>query len=156
MRVSFAIAALLATIASGANAGSRDIETSWGKAGVSLTQYRLDAGVCAARAISLDLTGTPEAEQMVKASRALDTAYSTAWMYHMPASGGMVFGSPSAEVQRVRDTSAVDATLEEIRQKQVSVLHDCLKERGYRQFVLTPDQRARLKRLSLGSEKRRS
>ena len=75
------------TVAWGA---SRDIETSWGKAGVSLTQYRLDGGVCAARAITLDISGTPAAQRMVLASRAIDNAYASAWMYYPSASDGPV------------------------------------------------------------------
>lgn len=140
----------------GAEARTRDIEASWGKPGVSMTDYRLDAGVCAAKAISVDVADTSAARQLVKASRALDNAYSTAWMYNPPAAGGIWFGSPWQEVRRIQDTFAVDESLDEIRALQLAALRSCLTQRGYRQFALTPEQRQRLKRLALGSEKRRA
>jgi hypothetical protein len=139
----------------GAWGASRDIETSWGKAGVSLIQYRLDGGVCAARAITLDISGTPAAQRMVLASRAIDNAYASAWMYYPSASDGPVLGNPWRAVYQARVNFRVDDNFEEIRGIQYDALRECLLARGYREFRLTDDQRARLKKLPLGSERRR-
>jgi hypothetical protein len=155
MHHSLAILVLAAASATAAQGSTRDSEVSWGKPGVSLTQYRLDAGVCAAQAISLDISETPAARQMVKASRALDNIYSNAWMYYPPAAGGIQFGSPWREAQRIVESPAVVDSFEQIRATQIAKLRLCLSERGYRQFRLTEDQRENLRKLSIGSEKRR-
>lgn len=155
--VNLAIGALAAAAAGAATAQThRDIETSWGKAGVSLTQYRLDAGVCAAEAISLDVSATPAAKRMVLASRALDTAYSTAWMYNPSAAGGNYLGNPWHEVARVRGMYRVEENFEQVRGLQLTALADCLSGRGYRRFRLTDEQRRQVRRLPMGSQRRRA
>ena len=148
--------ALAAAGATAAQARTRDIETSWGKPGVSMTQYRLDAGVCAAKAMTLDISNTNAAQQLVKASDALDRAYSHYSLYLPSANGGIMAGNPWNEVARVRDMYAVDDTLEQVRAIQYQALNDCLTERGYRQFRLTEEQRRLVKKLRLGSDKRRA
>jgi hypothetical protein len=129
---------------------------SWGKAGVSMTQYRLDAGVCAARAISKDVSATPAAERMVLASRALDNAYAMAWMYYPSASQGGMMGNPWREVQNVSRAFRVEDNIAEIRNLQYDTLAACLTELGYVRFRLTDAQRDRLRHLPLGSAKRRA
>ena len=60
MRVLSICAATLAIAAStSAGAASRDIETSWGKPGVSLHDYQLDASICANEALKLDVAEHP-------------------------------------------------------------------------------------------------
>jgi hypothetical protein len=78
------------TSAAGAEAPSRSTlqQVSWGKAGVSLEAYRADAAACAREAVNLDISGTQAAKTLVAASRAIDTAYSGAWMY-APAAGAL-------------------------------------------------------------------
>ena len=150
------VLAAAALAATAAEARTRDIATSWGKPGVEMTQYRLDAGVCAAHATNTDLRGTPQAQTLVKASRLLDNAYETASMYNPPAAGGILMGTPWVEVARIHRSLRVGQTLGEVRANLTEVLHGCLEERGYRRFALTDQQRKRVKKLGLGSKKRRA
>jgi hypothetical protein len=158
------IAAGLAT-AAGARAPSRAVlqQTSWGKAGVSLADYRADAADCAREAVNLDISNTAAAKHMVAASRAIDTAYSGAWMY-APAAGGVgmwsggvgIWSGVGHDVQQVIHAYRVDQQFAEIADLQYRTLDTCLAGRGYHRFRLTADQEARLHRLREGSAERRA
>lgn len=157
MRVLSVCAATLAmAAATGAGAASRDIATSWGKPGVSLYDYHVDASICANEAVSTDISSTPAARRLVKASRALDNAYSAGWMVAATSYGSQVSGGVGRSTQSIHDAFRVDQSLDQIRDIQVQVLNGCLKGLGYRQFALTAEQRARLKKLALKSAKRRA
>src|SRR5687767_2577721 len=92
MRVLSICAAALAIAAStNAGAASRDIETSWGKPGVSLHDYQLDASICANEALKLDVAEHPATKQLIRASHAMDNAY--AQVGRSPPNGvGAVYG----------------------------------------------------------------
>jgi hypothetical protein len=160
------IAAGLAT-AAGAQAPSRSQlhHMSWGKAGVSLEDYRADAAACAREAVNLDISNTDAAKTLVTASRAIDTAYSSAWMYAPAASisfpgvgssgsGGMWGGGH--DVQQVIHAYRIDEQFADIADLQYRTLDTCLAGRGYHQFRLTADQEARLHHLRKGSAERRA
>ena len=156
MRLAFAGTGFLAIAATAAAASPvRDIESSWGKANVSLAEYRQDAGICAAGAIATDISGTEAAQRLAKASQRLDRIYDSASMYN-PGAAGISFGNPYHEVPSVLRAYRVEENFEQIRQWQVAVLEGCLEGLGYRKFALTADQRARLKKLPLRSERRRA
>jgi len=154
MRLVVAGAALLIAAAP-AHCKTRDIETSWGKPGVSFAEYHQDASLCAAGAVSMDVSGTAPAQRLVKASQRLDTIYETASMYN-PGAAGLFFGNPYHEVPSVLKAYQVEQSMRQIHAWQVAVLEGCLRGLGYRKFALTPSQRSMLKRLPLRSEKRRA
>ena len=131
-------------------------QTSWGKPGVSMFQYRLDSTGCIVQAINHDIAATPQAQQLVKASRALDAAHNSAWLNNPSFDGGTYWGNPGLDIRRTMDTLRVDDQFTALERLQHEVLTDCLESRGYRQFRLTPDQQARLKKLRHGSDGRRA
>ena len=140
-----------------ATAATRDIQTSWGKPGVSFAEYRTDANICAAGAMQIDISGTDAAQRAVDASRKLDTLYGMGsnWGFSVWPGGGFIGGGPNVNaIEHLRNSYRVKDTLAEIKDWQLQVLHGCLRGLGYRQFVLTPDQRAALKRLPLRSDRR--
>ena len=162
------IAAGLAT-AAGAQPPSRSAlhHMSWGKAGVSLEDYRADAADCAREAVNLDISNTDAAKTLVAASRAIDTAYSSAWMYAPAASisfpgvgssgsGGMWGGGGGHDVQQLIHAYRIDEQFAGIADLQYRTLDTCLAGRGYHQFRLTADQEARLHHLRRGSAERRA
>jgi hypothetical protein len=156
MRLAFAGAALFAISVSAAAASpTRDIEKSWGKPGVSPGEYHLDASICASEAMAMDISQTAPAKRLAKASRELDTIYETASMYN-PGAAGISFGNPYHQVPSVLQAYRVDESFKEIRKWQIAVLEGCLKGLGYRQFALTEDQRRRLKKLPLRTDRRRA
>jgi hypothetical protein len=157
MRVlSVCAAALAIAAATSAGAASRDIESSWGKPGVSLYDYHADASICADAALKLDVAPHPATKRLIKASRVLDAAYGSVWMSSPAANGSQLFGSAGADTKSVRDAFRVDQSLDQIRDMQLQVLHGCLKGLGYKQFTLTGEQRARLKKLAQRSQQRRA
>jgi hypothetical protein len=103
----------------------------------------------------------------VAASRAIDTAYSGAWMYAPAAGiggsslsgtvgGGLWGGGVGHDVEQVMHSYRVDEQFADIADLQYRTLDSCLTARGYRQFRLTADQEARLRHLRHGSDARRA
>ncbi len=158
MRVALVFTAVAGLAAAGtANAASRDIETTWAKPGVSFQEYRTDANICAAGAMQIDISGTDAAKRAVDASRKLDTLYGMGSSYGFSVwpGGGFVGGGPNVNaIEHMRKGYRVQETLAEIKDWQLQVLHGCLRGLGYRQIALTEEQRARLKRLPLRSQRR--
>jgi hypothetical protein len=109
---------------------------SWGKAGVSLQDYRADAIACGRLAAALDLRNTGPARSLVIASRLLDNASDAE-----SASLAMWIASPERSFAKAGDIMK-------------AALDHCLIEKGYRQFRLTDTQRKRLSRLPNGSVER--
>ena len=64
-----ATAAAFAASAAGARLVSPGFSISWGKAGVTLTQYRADAIACGQNAAATDLSNTDPAKALVIGSR---------------------------------------------------------------------------------------
>lgn len=141
IRATAALACTLALTLAGSPASAGRVrpehQTSWGKAGVSLEQYWVDASVCGHEAAAMDLSDTPPAKALVLASRMIDnqTGYGD-------VEQAMRFAHP--EVQWDRAGTIMRHELER-----------CLTERGYAKFKLTKDQARRLKTLAPGSFERR-
>jgi hypothetical protein len=170
-RTGLSIMCIAAGLASAAGAAAPSRATlqhvSWGKAGVSLEDYRADAQACAREAVNLDVADTAAAKALVAASRAIDTAYSGAWMYAPAAgvsfpgtinggAGGVWGGGVGHDVEQVMHTYRVDAQFADIADRQYRTLDTCLTARGYHQFHLTADQEAQLRHLRRGSDARRA
>ena len=134
--------------AASATAATRTNDTSWGKPGVSLEEYAIDAGVCAYHATMLDVSDTREARRLIAATRRLE---------HIEASWGLP-GAGSVAIEHRRTVEAVqpERIFERVAELQQQVLDNCLAERGYRQFRLTDEQQRQLRRLEPGSLERRT
>ncbi|MCH8616520.1 hypothetical protein LZ016_10455 [Sphingomonas sp. SM33] len=143
-------------------ASIRDIETSWGRSGVTYAEYRSDAAACEKEAASTEIAGTPEVRELVKASRALDNVYASAWMAYPAAAAGMAsptgivssVSNPGNAALRVSRSFAVEDNIQDVRAMLQKTMDACLLRLGYRQFRLTSEQRERLKKLPLRSARR--
>lgn len=142
-KVMIAIAALSMAGAASAKVPTR-VElnhTSWGKPGVSFEAYRIDAGMCTYEAMRKDVSGTPAAKTMVRASRTLDGATNA-----IEHSTGAWVGSDVLSMKRLELTYRIDKQFDEIRDVQYQALRSCLIDRGYTPFRLTDDQARHLSR----------
>src|SRR4051794_2749202 len=106
---------------------------SWGKADVSLVEYRTDAITCGQQAAALDVGGSGPAEALVLASRMIENAPDVA-----AAADARRIASPERNFLKVGDM--LEAELER-----------CLTAHGYQKFKLTSEQRRRLAKLPIGS-----
>jgi hypothetical protein len=111
-------------------------DRSWGKAGVSLEEYRADAVACGREAAAIDFGNTGPAEALVIASRLMDNAND-----FYSASEAMRIAGLAHNIPKAGDM--IQARLDR-----------CLIARGYRQFRLTDAQRHHLSRLPIGSTER--
>jgi hypothetical protein len=151
--VTLVTAALLA--APPALAVTRVPHDSWGKAGVSLDQYRADAAACTARGYFKDISGTEAAKDFVRASRELDSATQSNFQPmpgENPIEAEMIYaGHMEAIVHSIRP----EKRMAEIAALQQQVVDSCLVAHGYRRFRLSDAQRHDLAKLAIGSTARR-
>lgn len=153
LAVTIAIAALLS--AAPAAGVTRVPHDSWGKAGVSFDQYRLDAATCTAQGYFKDISGTKAAKDFVRASRELDDATQSNFQPmpgEDPVEAEMIYaGHMQAIVHSIRP----EKRMAEIAALQHKVVDTCLITRGYRRFRLSEAQRHELAKLAIGSMARR-
>lgn len=134
-----ALALLLAgTGAASAARQHRPPDWSWGKAGVSLDQYRADGIACARQAVAHDISGSDPAKAFQLATRLTDDETDPLAF----ARAGQMIG--------------VDRQLAKVEDLQYALLERCLTALGYRPFRLTDAQRERLEELKAGSDARRA
>ena len=133
-----ALALMLPASAASAHRIGPGNAVSWGKAGVTLEEYWIDAATCGHRAAAVDLTGTAPAEALVVASRRIDN-----W-------------SDSESIQRALRLAAPEVQWDRAARILQGELEKCLTERGYVKFRLTRAQAHRLKKLEAGSLERRA
>ena len=158
MRPTFAIFPFLflATSASGSEAP----QDSWGKAGVSLEQYRQDSVDCAVEGYNLDISKSEDARAFVRASRELDSVPEPV-ITQTGAAGpnGTNTVNVMADFANIQghiiDNLRPDQRFKSIKQMQLATISACLTQRGYLKFRLTQEQRRRLDKLKLGSDQRR-
>jgi hypothetical protein len=159
MRRLFAVS-LIALIASSAAAAPAP-PNSWGKAGVSLVQYRQDAVDCAVQGYNLDISKTDDAKEFVRASRQLDTAQGMTSIRASSTPGDPngnsydILGSAEFQ-QHIVDSIRPEERFKSIKKLQIATTDECLVKRGYSQFILTDDQRHHLSKLKFGSDERRA
>src|SRR3954452_16258165 len=140
-------------------------EESWGKAGVSLAQYRQDALDCALKGHYLDISKTDDAKAFVKASRELDAITTGGSAPAVAGANGMGSSTTDSSVdqmveyanqqQHIVESVRSDQRFHSIKQMLVDGRSQCLANRGYSKFRLTDEQRHRLRNLKFGSEERR-
>jgi hypothetical protein len=140
-------------------------QASWGKAGISLEQYRKDSLECGLKGYYSDISKTDDAKAFVTASRQLDTMTTGASAPNVTASSGTGPSSTDAVDQMVRyadqqqhivDSARPNERFHNIKKTLVSVTEQCLAARGYSKFELTDEQRHTLKKLKAGSDQRRA
>jgi hypothetical protein len=160
----FAIPLLALVLPTSANSAPAP-EESWGKAGVSLAQYRQDALDCALKGHYLDISKTDDAKAFVKASRQLDAVTTGASAPAVAGANGMGSSTTDSSVdQMVEYANRQQHIVESVRPEQrfhsikrmlVDRTGQCLANRGYSKFRLTEEQRHQLRKLKFGSDERR-
>jgi len=164
MRFIFSVPLCAGIIASSAASAPAPTE-SWGKAGITLAQYRQDALECGLRGYYTDISKTQDAKEFVRASRQLDTITAGAMG---PSTTGSNNTGPSgnnsieqaaqyADIQQhIIEGVRPDERMRNIKKTLVANDQQCLVQRGYSKFVLTDDQRRALHKLKDGSDARRA
>lgn len=164
MRRLFAVS-LISVAFSGFAMSAPAPEESWGKAGISLDQYRQDSIECGLQGYNTDISKTQDAQEFVRASRQLDAVTAGAIAPNTPAAGPTQPASVSSMDQAVQyaqmqqhivDSVRPDERFRNIKKTLVSNTEQCLVQRGYSKFRLTDEQRHRLRKLKFGSEERRA
>ena len=161
------LSALFAAVAVCACTTSSGPATAWGKEGVTMLDYRLDGGQCAVIAATVPqesngehaaggLTGKNETTRLPQGSAGGGPGSSSA-----PSGSAFPTGGGGA----YRDNTNVDTVSRAANQQQAAEvaanrartarLKTCLTERGYTEFALTPEQKAKLATLPEGSNERR-
>jgi hypothetical protein len=164
MRALFAISLL--TLALPVPASSAPAPAaSWGKAGVSLTQYRQDAVECGLQGHYTDISKTADAKAFVSASKQLDAvttgASAPATVESSPTGPGIDNSVDQAMRYANQQAHIVESVHAEQRMRNIKKTlvgrdEQCLIQRGYSKFRLSDDQRRRLSKLKAGSDQRRA
>lgn len=163
MRRLFAVSTLVGLIALPAFAAPAPQE-SWGKAGVSLAQYRQDSLECGLKGHYTDVSNTQDAKVLVDASRQLDTMQSTFAPNTTGSSGSgpastdvaSQMGQYAATQQHIVYNARPQLRYRNIKHTLEAATAECLVQRGYSKFALTGEQRRALRRLQPGSDQRRA
>jgi len=135
--------------------------TSWGKPGVSMTDYRLDSAQCIIEGSGGGPTQGADASTSKSgdSNQTSDTSGSRGGTNGPGgiAPGGAIVYSGSANPEDANQ-AAIQQRAQELSAKraQKMVMEQCLASRGYRQFRLTPEQAAHLATLPEGSAERRA
>lgn len=164
MRSAWFSAILTACLAGCATPGP---ETAWGKAGVTPYVYASDIGLCSGLAAQKNAgsgmntaggisgqNNSPPTESPGRNAQRTDPggppqASSAAASVSLPAAG-TYSGTVSADyAQRAATQQRAQEML--AKRAQAEVFRSCITERGYREFVLSPQQRAHLASLKSGS-----
>jgi hypothetical protein len=142
--------------------------TSWGKEGVSMIDYQTDGILCATlseRVNSGDAThtagGLDGKNDVARQGGAGDAAVAAGnngggqSSSNAPSLGGGTY-SGTASTDMVSRAASQQRTQEmRLKQARMDALKSCLVGRGYKEFELSPEQRAELAKLPQGSDQRR-
>jgi hypothetical protein len=163
MRPALSCAVTVAFLLSAPLAAAKTAAVSWGKAGVSIDQYRTDSITCGRAGYYMDVSNTEAAHVFKDATGQLTANEAGLSGVAMVAADGppperVVATMEVADIAN-RSSHIVESTRPKKRMKDVGALmqskvDDCLKERGYTRFKLTSIQRKLLGKLHLGSAER--
>ena len=134
-------------------AAARTQATSWGKSGVSMDQYRRDAGDCGRAGYYLDVSQTEAAQVFKRATGQLQANETNLTSAEAKAPEIMNIVTTSAHIVA---EARPDEHMKQVGNLMQSTVDDCLKQRGYVRFKLTDPQRKHLGHLHLGSPERRA
>jgi hypothetical protein len=164
MRLMLATAILLmpTAICSSAQAVSpsaaKTYRTSWGKAGVTLEQYRKDAVYCGQHASGMDLTGSDPAKALAVASRMMDAEPNASPVAvrdaQQPPGPGMDALAMAGAAPSAMQMVGPERQIAKAGDLMKGELEHCLARLGYREFRFTAEQRRSLNKLPVGSEAR--
>jgi hypothetical protein len=142
--------------------------TSWGKEGVSMIDYQTDGILCATlseRIASGDAThtagGIDGKNDVARQGGAGDAAVAAGnnggaqSSSNAPSLGGGTYQGTASPDMVSRAANQQRTQEMRIKQARLDALKSCLVERGYKEFSLTPEQRAELAKLPQGSDQRR-
>ena len=120
-------------------------QLSWGKPGVTLTEYRRDAIKCGRAGYYADVSRTEAAAVFKRATSEIEN--------NEQGSTGDILGTA------VTSARIVEGTRPDLRRRPVKAYLDgqvstCLHALGYTRFRLTEDQQRHLRKLHLGSPER--
>jgi hypothetical protein len=158
------VASLVSVVLAGRAISAPAPEETWGKAGISLDRYREDSVDCGLQGYYTDISKTEDAQELVRASRQLDTVTAGAIAPNTPAGGptnpatvdSMDQALQYAQTQQhIVESVRPDERFRNIKKSLISNTERCLIQRGYSKLRLTDDQRHRLRKLKFGSEERR-
>ena len=154
--ISVLCAVVMALVASPAGAEPKPVD-SWGRAGVDYETYRTDSLECGLVGYSADVSQTEQARMFVGATRQLETVDNPNYVPPGATPEDMVAmnAEQARRYEQIRRGIRPQQRMKELKQGMVSVVEDCLRERGYVQFRLTDDQRESLSHLDRGSDERR-
>lgn len=137
--------------------------TSWGKAGVSLSQFALDAKVCSetSRTVAVSIKPkTLQALDVLSSAALLDIAMqsSSSPDYNpMQTVAGVTSQHAAEDIARRTNTFGgryVAMVRPDVKDELQEVLDKCLAERGYVRIALTADQQKQLSKLKRHSAER--
>ena len=163
MRQSFSSAVVVVCLLSTPLAAAKTESTSWGKAGVSIDQYRTDAITCGRSGYYMDVSNTEAAHVFKDATGQLEANESDLSSVAMLAGGGppetrraavMELGDIVNRSAHIVEGARPAKRMKEVGDIMQSKVDDCLKGRGYVHFKLTDSQRKHLGHLHLGSAER--
>jgi hypothetical protein len=163
MRRVFALSMFAGLLATPAYAAPTPQE-SWGKAGISLAQYRQDALECGLKGHYTDVANTEDAKELVRASRRLDNLQNT-FAPNTTGSSGSGPGSTdvtdqmgqyAATQEHIIYSARPELRFRNIKKTLEATTAECLVQRGYSKFTLTDEQRRILRKLKPGSDERRA
>jgi hypothetical protein len=132
-------------------------QLSWGKPGVTLTDYWNDAAQCALVGATADRNGPTSDADLTRygADRSNPTgAANTSMRPANQPSGIEATTDLNGMLTAARQSQALRER--QARQAREAAAEGCLRDRGYRQFQLTAEQAARLATLNEGSPERRT
>ncbi|WP_156348362.1 MULTISPECIES: hypothetical protein [unclassified Sphingomonas] len=117
---------------------------SWGRAGVSLVQYRADAVECGKLGANADISKEPATQAIVAAEQFTERNLNASIAGSDPALEQALMARRLSPAKKLAEAQGVMLTATEL----------CLTRLGYHRFTLTSDQSGRLGRLRLGSPER--
>ncbi len=117
---------------------------SWGRAGVSLVQYRSDAVECGKLGANTDISKDPATQAIVAAEQFTERNLNAP-----------IIGSDTAQEQALMARRLRPANkLAEAQSAMLTETETCLTRLGYHRFMLTREQSGRLGHLRLGTAER--
>jgi len=158
-------ASVVMTLVASAVDGAPAPTESWGKAGITLDQYRRDSVECGLKGHYTDISQTDDARAFAKASKQLDavtTGASSSMAVGSNSTGPDVTNAAQQAVEYAHQQENIvrsvrpEERFKSIKKTLVATTEECLASRGYLRFVLTEEQRKILRKLKAGSDQRRA